>query len=224
MPRMRPTRGDTSPRREPAQCIRELDHRGVPHRGPVGSRRQAPPRPRRRAVRDGGSREAAARDRGPYPRAESKGGLPSGAPLLRARPPADRSVRSTARLGRERGRRAARGEILPHRPGRAFHGACSAPGALSRRAHPRHGEPFRVPRAGLRRGAKAARELTEMERASTYAMRPSSRFAVCLCTLLLATTWIGCAAVQVPGETKADAVLKADVAAALKQWELAYGC
>ena len=55
-------------------------------------------------------------------------------------------------------------------------------------------------------------------------MLASSRFAVCLCTLLLATTGFGCAAVKVPGETTANAVLKEDVADALKQWELAYGC
>jgi len=55
-------------------------------------------------------------------------------------------------------------------------------------------------------------------------MLSTSLRALCLCSLLLAATSSGCSAVQVPGETKADAVLKEDVAAALKQQELAYGC
>lgn len=55
-------------------------------------------------------------------------------------------------------------------------------------------------------------------------MFTTSLRALCLGSLLLAATSTGCAAVEVPGETKANPVLKADVADALKQWELAYGC
>jgi hypothetical protein len=55
-------------------------------------------------------------------------------------------------------------------------------------------------------------------------MSASSRLAAGLCSLLLASTSIGCAAVDVPGESKADPALKEDVADALKQWELGYGC
>jgi len=41
--------------------------------------------------------------------------------------------------------------------------------------------------------------------------------------LLLALTF-GCMAVEVPGESRANDVLKQDVAAVIKQFELNYGC
>jgi hypothetical protein len=46
----------------------------------------------------------------------------------------------------------------------------------------------------------------------------------CVFLLFMATILFGCAAVQVPGETKADPVLKKTVTDQLKQWELAYHC
>lgn len=46
----------------------------------------------------------------------------------------------------------------------------------------------------------------------------------CVYILFLTTSLFGCAAVEVPGETKAGSVLKKDVTDAIKQWELAYRC
>ena|SRR2546426_2628165 len=46
----------------------------------------------------------------------------------------------------------------------------------------------------------------------------------CVFTLFLAASLFGCVAVQVPGETKANPVLKKDVADMIKQIELAYRC
>ena len=45
-----------------------------------------------------------------------------------------------------------------------------------------------------------------------------------LFVLLLGASLLGCAAVEVPGETKADPALKASTADILKQLELAYRC
>jgi hypothetical protein len=55
-------------------------------------------------------------------------------------------------------------------------------------------------------------------------MVTASRSSRRLIPLLLAATMAGCAAVEVPGATRADSALKDDVTDALKQWELGYGC
>jgi len=49
-----------------------------------------------------------------------------------------------------------------------------------------------------------------------------SSITKCVYILFLAASLLGCAAVQVPGETKANPVLKKDVADMIKQFELAY--
>jgi hypothetical protein len=46
----------------------------------------------------------------------------------------------------------------------------------------------------------------------------------CMYALFLAASLFGCAAVQVPGETKAGPELKKDVADLIKQLELSYHC
>jgi len=51
-----------------------------------------------------------------------------------------------------------------------------------------------------------------------------SSITKCVYALFLAASLFGCAAVQVPGETKAGPELKKDVTDLIKQIELAYRC
>jgi hypothetical protein len=46
----------------------------------------------------------------------------------------------------------------------------------------------------------------------------------CLSALVLTLGMLACSAVEVPGETKADAALKKTATDTIKQLELAYGC
>src|SRR5262249_29258698 len=114
-------------------------------------------RPRRGALHEEGAEGAPRGDRRSDPRARSEGRVPGGAALRVARPSAGGPLRAVPWLRGERGRRAARGEILPHGAGGAREGARSAQGALPRRGDARDGEPLRVPGARERGDAEAAR-------------------------------------------------------------------
>ena len=116
----------------------------------------------RRAARRGGVRHQGQR---PGPRLRPRRSL------RRARPPGPAGVRPAAPLRHQRGRRAPRGEVLPHRLRGVRRHPPGLPLASPRGPGPGHGQRARPPGArGRRRAAPAAR----LKGAPTIAARPAS--------------------------------------------------